>query len=321
MSFSYEVKEELSRNTSNQCCQKAELSAVIRMAGNIKIAGGQGQAILQIQTEHASTARRTYKLLKKFLKSPVDIMIRRNSFLKDHNLYIISVDLRDSKEFLKELGILREDQEKFKLRDGIKHSLIKKRCCMRSYLRGAFLGSGSISDPKGPYHVEFVTQDKRQAADLSRLMNSFGLNSKVMERKNAFMVYLKDGNHIADLLGIMGAHNSLLKFEDIRVVKEMRNSVNRIVNCETANLNKTVDASIRQIECINFLKERRIFEDLPDNLKEIAELRVEHPDLSLKELGEMMEPPLGKSGVSYRLKKIESIAENLQSMKGEKNHV
>jgi hypothetical protein len=315
------VKEELARVVSDTCCQKAELASLIRMAGSIKITGGLGKAVLQIQTEHASTARKAFKLLKKHVKSPIEIVIRKNNFLKNHSMYIISVNLQEARALLKELGILSNNEKRIGFRDSINPSIVKKRCCRRAYLRGAFLGSGSISDPKGPYHMEYVTTGKRQANTLSRLINSFGLNSRVMERKSSHMVYLKDGNNIADLLGIMGAHNSLLKFEEIRVIKEMRNSVNRMVNCETANLNKIIDAAVRQIECINYLKQHNLFDDLPSNLKQVAELRLEYPDLSLKELGQMMNPVLGKSGISYRLKKIENIVENLQLMKGEKNHV
>lgn len=321
MSFSYEVKEELARVPSKPCCQRAELASLIRMAGSIKIMSGPKKAILQIQTEHASTARKAYKLLKKFIKSPVEIIISKNNFLKQRCLYTVTVNLKEASSLLREVGILVDGKKGFSFSNRIDEALVRKRCCRQAYLRGAFLGSGSISDPKGPYHMEFVTSGKRQASALSKLLHSFNLNSRIVERKTNFMVYLKDGNHIADLLGIMGAHDSLLKFEDIRVMKEMRNSVNRMVNCETANLNKTVSTAVRQIECIHFLKKNKIFDRLSPNLKQIAELRIKYPDLSLKELGQMMTPVLGKSGVSYRLKKIENIAENLQSVKGEKKHV
>jgi DNA-binding protein WhiA len=315
-SFSCNVKEELSRISSSACCQRAELASLVRMAGTIKIIGGQKKIFLQIQTVHAPTARRIYKLLKKNFKSPVQIAIKRNSFLKDRSLYIIALDINDCKTLLEELGVLPTST--FKLQEAVINSeLIKKRCCKRAFLRGAFLGSGSISDPKGPYHMEFVTPDKNMAETLILLIKDFGLKSKVVERKNNYMIYLKDGDNIADILGIIGAHNSLLKYEDIRVLKNMRNSVNRMVNCETANLNKTIDASIRQINSINILKKSTLYDDLPDNLKQIAELRLEYPDLSLKELGQMLDPVLGKSGVSYRLKKIENIAQKLQAKKGD----
>ncbi|MDI3480533.1 MAG: cell division protein WhiA [Tepidanaerobacteraceae bacterium] len=321
MSFSYEVKEELARLASNPCCQRAELAALVRMAGSIKIAGGPGKATLQVQTEHASTARKVFKLLKKRVKSRVEVATSKNNFFKNHIMYIISVNLEEARDLLKDIGILSENEKRMSLKSSISPMLIKRRCCRRAYLRGAFLGGGSISDPKGPYHMEFVTTGKRHASALSRIISSFGLKAGLMERKNSHMVYLKDGNNIAELLGIMGAHNSLLKFEDIRVMKEMRNSVNRAVNCETANLNKTIEAALRQIKCIKFLKQQKLFDNLPPNLKQVAELRLKFPDLCLKELGQMMSPVLGKSGVSYRLKKIEDIAEKLLSMKGEKQHV
>ncbi len=317
VSFSYNVKEELSRLSSSACCQRAELASLMQMAGTIQIIGGQKKILLRIQTVHAPTARRIYKLLKKNSISPEGIAVKRNSFLKDRSLYIISIDVKQCKTLLEELGILPIGSGFEHQRTGINPDLIKNKCCKKAFLRGAFLGGGSISNPKGSYHMEFVTQDKDMAQTLLKLISDFGLKSKVVERKNNYLIYLKNGDHIADMLGIIGAHSSLLKYENIRVLKEMRNSVNRMVNCETANLNKTIDASVRQTASINYLKESGKFDDLPENLRQVAELRLKHPDLSLKELGQMMDPILGKSGVSYRLKKIEEIAKKLQSAKGE----
>lgn len=315
MSFSYDVKEELARQPSNNCCQKAELAALIRMAGTIKIIGGQKKVLLQVQTVHPPTARRIYKLLRKTFLSPIQIAVKRNNFLKDKCLYIISIDMIHCRGLLKELGIIPRKEGIEKAVMNLK--LIKNKCCKRAFLRGAFLGGGSVSNPRGPYHMEFVTQDGDMAQTLINIIDHFGLKSNVAERKSNYMIYLKDGDHISDILGLMGAHYNLLKYEDVRVLKNMRNSVNRIVNCETANLNKTIDASVRQISSINYFKENNIFDKLPDKLKQIAELRLQYPDLSLKELGQMMDPVLGKSGVSYRLKKIEDLAYKLQSMKGE----
>ena len=313
MSFSYNVKEELSRLSSNTCCQRAELASLVRMAGSIKIIGGQRKIFLQIQTVHAPTARRIYKLLRKNSISPVQIAVKKNNFLKKRSLYIISNNINHCRTLLEEIGVLPVG-ESFQLKKTvINPELIKKRCCKRAFLRGAFLGGGSISNPKGPYHMEFVTKDRDMVDILTKLINYFGLKAKAVERKSNYMVYLKGGDHIADMLGIIGAHNNLLKYEDVRVLKDMRNSVNRMVNCETANLNKTIDASVRQIESINYFKENNIFDDLPDNLKQTAELRLKYPDLSLKELGHLLYPVLGKSGVNYSLKKIEEMAQKLQS--------
>ncbi|HHY42936.1 MAG TPA: DNA-binding protein WhiA [Thermoanaerobacterales bacterium] len=321
MSFSYDVKEELSRQPSESCCQKAELAALVQMAGTIRIVGGEKKVLLQVQTVHPPTARRVYRLFRKNFPSPIQIAVKRNSFLKDKRLYIITIDTKYCKSLLEELGIIPQ-KESIELNKAIMNqNLIKKDCCKRSFLRGAFLGGGSISNPKGPYHMEFVTQDEDMAKTLIKIIDYFGLKSNVVERKTSYMIYLKDGDHISDILGLMGAHNSLLKYEDVRVLKDMRNSVNRIVNCETANLNKTIDASVRQIASINYFKENNLFDKLPEKLRQIAELRLEYPDLSLKELGQMMDPVLGKSGVSYRLKKIEDLASKLQSTKGELSNV
>lgn len=316
MSFSSEVKEELSRISAERDCELAELAAFLRMSGSIQIAGGGNRINIKVNTESASTARRFIQLLKKFVKAEVEIIVTKEK-MKKHNLYVVTASSPEMGRFLEKIGILLMNNERFYIKDNIKPELIKKRCCKKAYLRGAFLGSGSISDPKGPYHLEFVTAGSKQAESLVKLINSFGLNAKVAERKGTFVVYLKNGDDIRDLLGLIGANESLLKFENIRVLKEMRNSVNRLVNCETANLNKTVDTAIRQIEMINFLKRSGVFEHLSPSLKLVAEVRLRHPDLSLKELGQMMTPPLGKSGVNHRLKKLEEIAEKIKSMKEE----
>ncbi|ADL07627.1 DNA-binding protein WhiA [Thermosediminibacter oceani] len=318
MSFSSEVKEELSRISAERYCELAELTALLRMSGSIHITGGRNPVNIKIKvhTESASTARRFIHLLKKFIEAEVEIVVTKEK-LKKNNLYVVTASSPEMGDFLEKIGVLLVNRDRFQIKDTIKSALIRKRCCRKAYLRGAFLGGGSISDPKGPYHMEFVAAGKEQAESLARLINSFGLNAKVAERKGTFVVYLKNGDDIRDLLGLMGANESLLKFEDIRVLKEMRNSVNRLVNCETANLNKTVNTAIRQIEMINLLKESGVFEHLSPGLRQLAELRLKHPDLSLKELGQMMTPPLGKSGVNHRLKKIEAIAEKLKCKKEE----
>jgi hypothetical protein len=315
LSFSSEVKDELSRISAERDCELAELAAIIRMSGSIQITGGGSTINIKVITESASTARRFIQLLKKFLEAEVEIVVTKEK-MKKHNLYEVTASAPDMGNFLEKIGILFK-KERFYIKDNIKPDLVRKRCCRKAYLRGAFLGSGSISDPKGPYHMEFVAASREQAESLAKLINGFGLSARVAARKGTFVVYLKNGDDIRDLLGLIGASESLLKFEDIRVLKEMRNSVNRLVNCETANLNKTVDAAIRQIEMINFLKQIGVYEHLPPGLKQVAELRVKHPDLSLKELGQLMTPPLGKSGVNHRLKKLEEFAEKIKSKREE----
>lgn len=178
------------------------------------------------------------------------------------------------------------------------------------------MASGSISDPERSYHVEFVTHHKAYAESLKKSMNKYGLSAKVIERKNSYIVYLKEGDQIVDLLNVIGAHNALLDFENTRIIKQMRNSVNRIVNCETANLSKTIDAAVRQMEQIEYLKDTVGLDYLPDHLKIIAEARLENPEMSLNELAQTFDPPLGKSGINHRLRKIESLVQTLREKEG-----
>lgn len=197
---------------------------------------------------------------------------------------------------------------------GLKNMLDYERRCM---IREAFLQSGSISDPEKFYHLEIVFQLRSEAFGMRRLMESFGLEGKIVERKGHFVVYLKEGAQIADMLRIMEAPLALMEFENIRIVKEMRNSINRQVNCEAANLGKTISAAVKQVEDIKFISSKVGFDHLPENLAEAARKRLEYPQATLKELGELMDPPLGKSGINHRLKKLSGMAEDLRSCKEE----
>ena len=188
----------------------------------------------------------------------------------------------------------------------------------RERIREAFIQSGSISDPEKFYHLEIVFTEETEAVAMKELMENFGLDAKIVERKGHFVVYLKEGAQIADMLRIMEASLALMEFENIRIVKEMRNSINRQVNCEAANLGKTISAAVKQIEDINYICNTVGLENLPEGLAETAKKRLEHPEAALKELGELMDPPLGKSGVNHRLKKLSELAENLRSRKEEK---
>lgn len=314
MSFSSVAKGELCRITDEKkCCQLAELAAIMKMSGTIHINGKNGLSF-RIATENPAIARRVFTLLKNVFGIQTDILVKKNSTFKKSNVYIVVItpDM-GAKEILLKTGILKQHSDgTIGINNKIYSELIKKSCCRRAYIRGAFLGGGSISNPEKTYHLEFVTNSIENAEDLMKLINTFDLNAKVIQRKSNFVVYLKEGEQIIDLLNIIGAHSALLELENVRIYKEMRNNVNRLVNCETANLNKTVDAAVRQIESINFIKEKVGLKKLPPNLREIAELRINYPDVSLKELGQMLNPPIGKSGVNHRLRKIEKIAEELK---------
>lgn len=313
MSFSSIAKNEICRMTEEKnCCQLAELSAILRMSGTIQIFGKQGMGF-RITTENPAIARRIFSLLKSQFGIHTEIYVKKNTSLKKNNTYLLDVSAAmGAKEILVKTAILRENEEgMINFSNKISSELIKKNCCKRAYLRGAFLGGGSLSNPEKTYHMEFVTNSLEHGEELSKLIHSFELNSKVIQRKNNYIVYLKEGENIIDLLNVIGAHTALLDLENVRIYKEMRNNVNRLVNCETANLNKTVDAAIRQIEAIRFIKDKTGLKKLPLGLREVAELRLNYPDVSLKELGEMLSPPIGKSGINHRLRKIERIAEEL----------
>lgn len=309
MSFASETKKELTNLEAKDCCGKAELSALIRMNGSLSFSNRK--LIVDIQTENAAIARRIYILIKKNYHVQVELLVRKKMRLKKNNVYIVRLSEKAS-EILDDLKIISEG---FVFTHNISESLIKKKCCKRSYLRGAFLAGGSVNNPEtSSYHLEISSLYKEHNDSLCELMNTFNLNSKTLERKKGFITYLKEAEKITEFLSVIGAHNALLRFEDIRIVRDMRNSVNRLVNCETANLNKTIGAAIRQVENIRFIDETVGLHILPDKLREIAELRVAYQDVTLKELGEMVSGGnISKSGINHRLRKIDEIAEKLRA--------
>ena len=241
-------------------------------------------------------------------------MIKKSNSLKKNNIYMVLIEEdMGVRDLLQETGIFREIEGVLTLDYKINPEMVKTEELKKAYIRGAFIGGGSVTNPEKTYHLEFVTHSEEYAIDLSKLINLFGLNSKVIQRKNSFIIYIKEGEQIVDILNIVGAHTSLLELENIRIMKEMRNNVNRLVNCETANLSKTVNAAVRQVESIKLIQNSIGLQRLPKNLQEVAELRLSYPDESLKELGEMLDPPVGKSGINHRLRKIEKIAEEIRS--------
>lgn len=308
MSFASETKKELTTLELKDCCGKAELSALIRMNGSLSFSNRK--LIVDIQTENAAIARRIYTLIKKNFEVPVELLVRKKMRLKKNNVYIVRL-AKQAKEILEDLKILGEG---FMFTHDIDKDLVKKKCCRRSYLRGAFLAGGSVNNPEtSSYHLEVASLYKEHNDSLCELMNTFDLNSKTLERKKGFITYLKEAEKITDFLNIIGAHSSLMHFEDIRIVRDMRNSVNRLVNCETANLNKTIGASIRQVENIRFIEKTAGLHILPEKLREIAELRVQFQDVTLKELCDMVSGgSISKSGINHRLRKIDEIADKLR---------
>ncbi|WP_379970447.1 DNA-binding protein WhiA [Ectobacillus sp. sgz5001026] len=309
MSFASETKKELTNITIKDCCVRAELSALIRMNGSLSFSNRR--LILDIQTENAAIARRIYVLLKRSYEVTVELLVRKKMQLKKNNVYIVRL-VEKAKEILDDLQIIEGD---FSLVHNISKNLIRKKCCKRSYLRGAFLAGGSVNNPEtSSYHLEIFSLYGEHNESICELMNEFDLNGKTLERRKGYITYLKEAEKITEFLNIVGAHHALLRFEDIRILRDMRNSVNRLVNCETANLNKTIGAALRQIENIKYIERVAGLDSLPDKLREIAELRIAYQDVTLKELGEMMSGGnISKSGINHRLRKIDEIAEKLRA--------
>lgn len=308
MSFASETKKELTQIEESNQCLKAEVSAMIRMNGTLSFSNKQ--LSLDVQTENAAIARRIYTIIKKLYPYNVELLVRKKMRLKKNNVYICRIR-EGAQEILKDLDIL---QGEFQLNHSISQSLLKTDEQKRAYLRGAFLAGGSVNNPEtSSYHLEIYSMYKEHSEALANLMNEFQLNAKTIDRKKGHITYLKEAEKISDFLGLTGAFQAMLKFEDVRILRDMRNSVNRIVNCETANLNKTIGAALRQVENIKFIDQTIGIDNLPEKLREVARLRIEHQDVTLKELGEMVSTgTVSKSGINHRLRKIDEIAEKLR---------
>ncbi|MGL5438866.1 MAG: DNA-binding protein WhiA [Filifactoraceae bacterium] len=311
MSFSAQVKNDLARiMPDNEEQRLSELSAIIRLSGRLKLMG-IGRLGVSISTENPAIARKTFSLIKSCFGIHVEIHTVKNTNLKKSS-YILNIENNQgANEILEKVGIIEIVGGNPHLLSSIPDLIFKKEANKRAFIRGAFLASGSISDPSKNYHFEIVAVDEELSEYIRDMINSYNLKSKIIERKSAKVIYIKESESISDILNLMGAHTQLLHLENVKISKQVRNDVNRLVNCETANINKTVDAAKRQVKSIEKIRDTIGISSLPENLQEIALLRLENYDISLKELGEMMSEPLGKSGVNHRLKRIQQIAEEL----------
>lgn len=317
MSFSSDVKRELCGQISKRRhCQIAELAAFIAFSGRV-IKTSAGENLLQIQTENKGVADKAKQLLMEAFNSSPQIISAHNQRLKKNNTYQVSCSsLEESVRVLQAVKLLHADGQANSQLMLVSNLVIQSSCCKRSFIRGAFLAAGSISDPQKFYHFELVCGTFQKAEQMRNILNEFQLDAKIVERKSHFVVYIKEGDKIVDVLNIMEAHLSLMELENVRIVKEVRNSINRRVNCETANINKTVSAAVKQTQDIEYLQRTIGLEALSDSLKEMAYLRLENKEASLKELGAMLDPPVGKSGVNHRLRKISILAEEMREKKG-----
>ncbi|OUP49511.1 DNA-binding protein WhiA [Lachnoclostridium sp. An181] len=315
MSFSGEVKEELSRQWNRaRHCQIAELSAIISMCGNV-IFDSRNQMRLKIQTENLSVARKCFTLIQKGFNIRTDVAVRYNCE-KGSISYLVAVgNPQDASRIIQAVKLKGTDGEIREELSIVRNIVIQNACCKRAFLRGAFLAGGSMSDPHKAYHLEIVCASEKKAEQIQQIMKSFEMDAKIVKRKKVYVVYLKEGTQIVDALNIMEAHVALMEFENVRILKEMRNTVNRKVNCETANINKTVSAAVKQLEDIKYIQNTIGFEKLSDGLRETAIARLGHPDATLKELGALLTPPVGKSGINHRLRKLSEIAGKVRESK------
>ena len=319
MSFSGEMKEEIARLIPEMEEEvRAELMAIIRFCG--RILRQEESVAVFMETENVVLAKTYVKLIKRAFDLQVQLEIRRHGTGK-YNQYFILLSERPEDMLYSE-----ERPERQKLQQALQaicmwsaqadpRGFLKTPGSMRAYIRGAFLCTGSMSDPGKSYHFEMVCEDEQTAQILKELMAGFFVHAKVILRKQRYIVYLKDSEEIIQILNVMEAHRSLMELENIRIIKDMRNSANRQSNCDSANINKMVRTAARQVDDIRYIEEHFGFEQLPPQLREMAQVRLENPDVSLQELGTYLDPPVGKSGVNHRLRKLKEIAESLRAGK------
>lgn len=313
MSFAAEVKNELARiDTEKKCCQLAEIAGFLRVAGSIGLAGG-GKFKIIVTSENPAIIRHYKKLLSDYFDIETNLEVGEANSIGKKRTYNITIDAENrSEQILRETGILLVREGNNYISDGIYEGIVKSKCCKRAYLRGVFMGAGTMSDPEKSYHLEFVCRTETFAKDLRKLINSFvDLQAKEFKRGKSYVVYMKKSDYIGDTLGIMGADTHSLIIETTLVEKSMRNAVNRIANCDNANVDRIVEAAMKQVSAIEKIEKTKGLDWLPEKLREVARLRKENPDISIAALGELCDPPLKKSSINGRLKKIVEIATQL----------
>lgn len=312
MSFSLKVKEELSGiNVGARHCQLAELAALIGMCGHV-YTKPSGRHYIMASSENRAIIVKCRTLIRKAFGYDADVSVRFNRDTGNRTYFTAVFDSDTAIKILMATKLMDGDGSINRDMSLVSTMAISNMCCKRAFLRGAFLAGGSMSDPEKAYHLEIVTSGKKKAEQIAEAANAFGLGAKIALRRHYYVVYIKESSQIVDMLNVTGAHVSLMELENVRVLKEVRNSVNRKVNCETANLNKTVSAAVKQIEDINYIKDTVGLDSLNEGLEQIARLRLEYPDMPLKDLGEQLVPSVGKSGVNHRLRRISQIAEDLR---------
>ena len=293
----------------------AEIAGFLRVSSSIRLAGG-GKFSILASTENNAIARHFKKLIEDYFNNDVALGVGDSqqpgkSRARGHNRYYLIIDAdQKSTQILRETGMMlvREGNDYFS--DGVYTPIVKSKCCKKSFVRGLFLGCGTMSDPRKGYHLEFVFSSEQQANDVKKLIGTFvDLSANITKRKDDYIVYMKRAQYISDMLGILGADNSVLEFEDVRMKKSLMTETLRMTNCDSANVDRTLSASEDQIRWIKILEERGELEYLAAPLREVAELRLRSPEASLTEIGEALNPPIKKPAVSKRFAKIKQLAE------------
>ncbi len=310
MSYASKIKTDIAVQMSGgRKRQMAELSALVRACGTLTIRS-QGRLDLSLATENKAVSETIQTLFDKLFDIKGRLISIEKESLNKHVIYQLVVS--DVKDVLSQLGVI-DTAQMFNIIDDVPNFVFADNANSRAYIRGMFLGAGSISDPEKSYHLEFVVNSKQFAIRFVELLKAFDIFAKILERKHHYIIYLKDSNQIVDVLNIIGAHRYLLSYENTRVNKAMRNKVNRIVNCDTANVKKMMAAADKHILAINTIKQNLSFDTLPESLKEIAQLRLANREMTLLELGQLMTPPISKSGANHRMQKLMKIADSIKN--------
>lgn len=306
-SFTSLIKQEIANNDLDDCCKRAQLSALIQLTSSISIANQK--LTLIIRNENPTTAKRIVYLLKKLYKTKTELVVLKKNNLKKNNIYLIK-SYDDCRGILEDLGIYSQTKG---LLSHPTYLIVAKNCCARSYLAGLFLAYGMCNSPDNKnYHLELVLNDIEHSNFVVKLLSRFNIEAKISKRRNKYLVYLKKADVIGDFLRVIGSNEGLYKFEDSRISKDLMHSIVRIDNCEIANEMKSLKASSKQIECIKAIKDAGRYDDLDEKLKNVIDIRLKYQDYSLNELckaySESYGESISKSGLKHRLNKIENIA-------------
>ena len=308
MSFSSNVKDELCRfPLGKNCCMLSELTALYRTCGSLSF-HGLGRVQVQYRTENAALARRIFRLLRARLNITPRLHYVQHARLGGQRTCVLTVGDEDSQKLMLALNMTEQDEDgnvRYR-RTTVRHPMTRQ-CCRRAYLRAAFLGSGTMSNPEKEYHFEVSATDQSLVRELSRLLDKSGLPVNTYQRKGSTVVYLKSAQQISDAMALMGASNSVFSFEDIRIRKQARGAANRAINCDEYNFQRMLDAADTQVEGIRRYVIVKGMRSRPPALQEIAQKRLDNADLSLVELGQQFEPPLSKSAVNHRMRRLMDI--------------